>query len=424
MLRKRQRQDDECSHFSTFRGELLAGGAELAALLAEESLPSGCHWRLVVGNASAACRVAMTGAVLCQDGRELSVSHVINAAAAEWPYAELNVREDVQYANVVTRDWPTPTTESDERPCWERALALLDLSLRSSADVTLFVHCVYGLNRSVSTAALCLARAFPQRWPCYDAAHAHIASCKDTNVLPVYAQWAREELERHPPGLAAASPAELPPAPAHTGAAMLLLYDCCDEPSTHAGPYALLVRDHTGCFSPPAESRKAGEGAEQTAVRALLEEAHITGVQHECLADADLFARVDLGATGALVVFISHLRGTHARSPALPPATQLSRERFEAARAAVAGGCLPVGSALEDYLETTEMAHACVEDMVHPCFDASTGHRVVRDHLGQPLDALRPLLLEPILCDPRVRAVLAEELSAHRARLAAANDTC
>jgi hypothetical protein len=428
---------------ASFLGQPLRGGAACATLLADDTLRSGGVWRLVVGNAAAALAVAMSGVVTCGCGTALAVTHVVNCAAAQEPYKYLNTRPATVYANVVTRDSPAPAAEdAAQHPDWGAALQVLDASRAvppREPPVCVFVHCVYGLNRSVTTACLLLRAAYPAHFASFDAALSYVHTRHATQVMPVYALWARqalhalglpERLQAGPGPYEVPAAAPPPAAPRSTrtgrggtrgsarGASVLVLHDYAD-PATGAPLClaALLVRDHTRGFTPPTESPHAGEAPPSTGARALAEELHVRGVSPATLADPSLFHAID---TGAVVVFITRL-GAHApHSPAIPGAAH-SRAHFAAQRAAVeaasrAGARFVDGAALRDYLETTELAHARVEDMLAEAGGGGAARFVVRDQRGRPLDALRPMFVKHTLACPAVRRALQEELHAYAAR--------
>ena len=437
--------------FASFAGHRVAGGVPRATLLVNDTLDDGRQWRLVVGNARAAVQVARTGVLTLAPGTLgagyaiARVTHVINAAAVEVPCCYLNGRAGVLYANVVTRDWPEPSPEDKtQRPDWRPALELLDASRRklpgteAAAPVTVFVHCLYGLNRSVTTAALLLRCAYPGHLHSLDHALAFIACRQHCEVMPVYRTWAGETLAamglpcREAPAatLRGSDPALItPPVSSATrrrekGAGVMLLHDYYDQTSgKFLGLCSLLVRDHTGGFSLPLEGAHPGETPAETAARGLDEEAHLQGWSPAALSDPSLFTCID--EPHCPVVFIARLVGAATMPGCAPPGTTFSRAAFAAARAALleqyASGVLFVrGRApINDFLETTELVHARVEDLLAIGDVSASGETSLpplRDHRGRSLAPLRPVLVTPVLKQAGVRATLRAELSAYALR--------
>jgi hypothetical protein len=195
------------AHTRTFLGFPVRGGPSRSTKVLELSLKGGRTWRLFVGNAEAALDVLETGMT-----RGVRVSHVVNAAAAAEPTRYFNSRPGVMYVSLVTRDWPEPAFDSPERPDWHPTLRLLEASLRDdqSRESTVFVHCAWGLNRSVSSCAVmmrCLLANAPEplRVDSFDAAVARIeAAGAHTDVMRVYAAWGRDFLGEGAAGIAGA----------------------------------------------------------------------------------------------------------------------------------------------------------------------------------------------------------------------------
>jgi protein-tyrosine phosphatase len=195
------------AHTRTFLGFPVRGGPSRSTKVLELTLRDARTWRLFVGNAEAALDVLETG-LTCG----VRVSHVVNAAAAAEPTKYFNARQGVMYVSLVTRDWPEPAFDSPERPDWSPILRLLEASLRDvqTRESNVFVHCAWGLNRSVSSCAVmlrCLLANAPEplRIESFDAAIARIeAAGHTTDVMRVYSAWARDFLGEDVAGVAGA----------------------------------------------------------------------------------------------------------------------------------------------------------------------------------------------------------------------------
>eukprot|EP00854_Cymbomonas_tetramitiformis_P020942 gene20942-25125_t len=99
-----------------------------------------------------------------------------------------------------------------ERPNWLPSMTCLRDSWNTAQtqDVTVFVHCMYGMNRSVSTAALFLCLQFGHLDPNISTIKKtidHIGRCKEQlsggkhkiGVKPIYQKWAEEFYDLHKP---------------------------------------------------------------------------------------------------------------------------------------------------------------------------------------------------------------------------------
>jgi hypothetical protein len=172
---------------------------ELPTCVFEEVLATGQKWRLYVGNAHSAVEIHDTGSMISKEKSQRIVRYVINCAFAEYPYNRLNSRQDITYANVITKDCPQPlVTNEKQRPCWNSSWDLIQLSrngTNSSEDINVLCHCVYGWNRSVSTAAIILRLL--KGWS-IDSAISHMKRLKKVHVMLVYSQWAQQFIDNFP----------------------------------------------------------------------------------------------------------------------------------------------------------------------------------------------------------------------------------
>mmetsp|Transcript_4704 Transcript_4704/g.4854 ORF Transcript_4704/g.4854 Transcript_4704/m.4854 type:complete len:315 (-) Transcript_4704:190-1134(-) len=171
---------------------------ELPTCVLEEVLATGQKWRLYVGNAHSAVEVHDTGNMMIKGNKRI-VRYVINCAFAEYPYNRLNSRQEITYANVITKDSPQPlVTNEQQRPCWNSTWSLIQLSrneINSSEDINVLCHCVYGWNRSVSTAAIIFRLL--KGW-IIDSAISHMKRLKKVHVMLVYSQWAQQFIDNFP----------------------------------------------------------------------------------------------------------------------------------------------------------------------------------------------------------------------------------
>jgi alpha/beta superfamily hydrolase len=171
--------------------------APLATCVATALLPGGGTWALVVGTGGDAAQVRDTGLLL---GRK--VTHLLNCVAHTAPFCYMNSRGSILYANLITDDTEQlgGSVPESQRPDWAPLRALLTASLAPSAtDVTFFIHCAWGMNRSVSSICIALRLAFPHIFLTWDAAEAHVGAIHPIGVLPDYRRWAQDYLKTTPP---------------------------------------------------------------------------------------------------------------------------------------------------------------------------------------------------------------------------------
>jgi hypothetical protein len=172
---------------------------ELPTCVCEDVLASGQKWRLYVGNAHSAVEVHDTGSITSKENSRRKVRYVLNCAFAEYPYNRLNSRQDVTYANVITKDSPQPLVSNEkQRPCWNSTWDLIQISRSRtdlSDDINVLCHCVYGWNRSVSTAAVILRLL--KGWSIASAI-SHMKRLKRVHVMLVYSQWAQQFIDNFP----------------------------------------------------------------------------------------------------------------------------------------------------------------------------------------------------------------------------------
>lgn len=185
---------------STFCDVTIRGNKdELPTCVCEDVLASGQKWRLYVGNAHSALEVHHTGSITSKENSRRKVRYVLNCAFAEYPYDRLNSRQDVTYANVITKDSPQPLISNEkQRPCWNSTWNLIQISRSRtdlSDDINVLCHCVYGWNRSVSTAAVILRLL--KGWSIASAI-SHMKRLKRVHVMLVYSQWAQQFIDNFP----------------------------------------------------------------------------------------------------------------------------------------------------------------------------------------------------------------------------------
>ncbi|KAK3237204.1 hypothetical protein CYMTET_52703 [Cymbomonas tetramitiformis] len=185
----------------------------------ERPHPSGFAWRMYVGNAQAALGVARG---LGSPGLQAShlVTHVVNCIVCSEPYKYFNFNASIIYAAIDSQDKELNGKPEDldqamamaERPNWLPSMTCLRDSWNTAQtqDVTVFVHCMYGMNRSVSTAALFLCLQFGHLDPNISTIKKtidHIGRCKEQlsggkhkiGVKPIYQKWAEEFYDLHKP---------------------------------------------------------------------------------------------------------------------------------------------------------------------------------------------------------------------------------
>lgn len=211
------------------------------------------------------------------------------------------------------------------------------------------------------------------------------------------------------PAAAVAWPANVLEEPLCRGACLIALHSYRRGVGADAARVALtafLVRDHTGYWTCPLESRSGREPRAVAAHRAADEELHVDIAPHE-LRDPEAWRLLPVpfagrdGSPRNNAVYVS-------RGP-VPALAAYSRREFIRRRgvceAARRGHC---------YMETTAMTHVPVTQLL----GATLARRTVADVDGNRL-VLRDVFVK-VLADPRVRAALQEEVDAYAAAYAAA----
>lgn len=318
------------NEFQTYLGKRVDGGPPVAVKLYEVTHKTkGTKWELWIGNAQQAIRISRFG-VVNERQNSPKVTHLINCAVkAGSQYRRIEMRDDIVYAAVSTNDWPEPeigTVNGDlEKPNWTSALACCRNSIAEleHRDICLYVHCVYGKNRSAITCALILKTLFGNQdsnVSTIDNAITNMTRIKpDIDVMYPYKEWGKEftgeiikararrmcrviNCNYCDPGISHYCKVCKTHGVTHfsrhcplknivnndNGCSVILLKDYYID-GAYKGLTAYVIYDHTSNYCFPTESRDAGENSITCAYRALYEELHVHEISEQMLVNPILF---------------------------------------------------------------------------------------------------------------------------------------
>lgn len=394
--------------------------SDCADLVLKEMTPSGKAFRVYIGNGGSALSVCLTSELTVHEAGETTeypkrvIHTVVNCAAADEPYKYMNSRSGIVYANVVTSDWPRPSYDSDQRPCWHSALTVIrashDQAIAKDDDLNVLIHCAHGKNRSVTTAALSMCDLYPSAFVDIATAVKRIKKYrKNAKPFSVYLQWAQEKLDeiRSSGGGIGLGTALIPfppdPPMTNKGCAVLLLksYELLPEQTHQLTLYCIIEGNNKICV--PLETRDriwangpACETEFDCAARALDEELHFSEITAANLADPTQFERVDL--SGLPVIFISRTLYDH------HSIGRYKTRRQEIEQAHHSGEKYWKGRRIHDYLETIGMRNITVESLL------SGNYTHIRSLQFYALtEPLRGIFLK-IISHQEIRRILQERL--------------
>lgn len=331
--------------FERYLGTVIDGGEPVGVKLYEYIHSNGNKWSLYIGNAQNAIKISKIGLV-CGVGSE-KVTHVINCAVkAGSAYRRIEMRDDILYAAVSTNDWPEPmigTTKGDaEKPNWLAALSLSRSSFNELdyRNVCVYIHCVYGKNRSAITCAILLKYLFGNQdssVSTIDDAISYMKHIKpDIDVMHPYREWGKEFTLEIPSARRKACRVIgcLHCREGHThyckvckthdvthfsrhcllnnivnnthGCSVILLKDYFFS-GVYIGLTAHVIFDHTNNYCFPTESRDEGESSIRCAWRALYEELHVNEISEDMLTNPRVFKCIG-DKKGKPNIYISRLR--------------------------------------------------------------------------------------------------------------------
>jgi len=333
--------------YRTYLGKDVEGGKPVGVKLYEYIHANGNKWCLYIGNAQNAIRISKIGTASPSFGSE-KVTHVINCAVkAGSHYKRIEMRDDILYAAVSTNDWPEPqvgTVNGDaEKPNWESALMLSRNSFSELQynNVCLYVHCVYGKNRSAITCAIILKYLFGNQNSSVrsiDDAINYMKHIKpDIHVMYAYREWGKEitreiNTARRRKLCRVVGCNFCNPGDTHYckvckthdvdhfskhcllnnvvnnnhGCSVILLKDYYIN-GVYKGLSAYVIFDHTDNFCFPTESRDDSDTSVHCAWRALYEELHVHEISEEMITNPLIFKSIG-DKRGLPNVYISRLR--------------------------------------------------------------------------------------------------------------------
>lgn len=333
------------NEFGRYLGVDIEGGEPVGVKIYEDIHSNGNKWILYIGNVQNAIRISKIGLV-CGVGSE-KVTHVINCAVkAKSAYKRIEMRDDILYAAVSTNDWPEPiigTIEGDaEKPNWLAALSLSRSSFHELdyRNVCVYVHCVYGKNRSAITCAILLKYLFGKEDSSVgtiDDAINHMKHIKpDIDVMYPYREWGKEftlEIpsarrkecrvigcphckEGHTHYCKICKTHDVTHFSRHCllnnivnnnhGCSVILLRDYFMN-EVYIGLTTYVIFDHTNNYCFPTESRDEGESSIHCAWRALYEELHVNEISEDMLTNPRVFKCMG-DKKGKPNIYISRLR--------------------------------------------------------------------------------------------------------------------